>query len=183
MLPDRYVLVQRIIHWLIALLVVGMLAAGGTLGIYGFEGLRDGVGIEATNLIYKYHKTTGIIVLALMLLRVALRAAYPPPPYSMWVGTGFRFAGRLNHFALYALLIAQPLVGWSATAAGGFPIEFFEWKLPPLLAKDPPLSEALYALHGAIGTAIAVLVVLHAIAALYHWRARRDGVMERMTFG
>ena len=64
-----------------------------------------------------------------------------------------------------------------------FPIEFFEWKLPPILAKDEPLSETLYGVHGVLGVAILALAVLHASAAMMHWLVRRDGVMHRMTFG
>ena len=180
---DRYGPVQRLIHWTVAVLVAGLLVIGATLGILGFEGARDTFGLEATNLLYKYHKTFGIIVLALMIVRLVLRLAKPPPPYDPPIPPFFRIAGRINHWALYALLLAQPVVGWAATAAGGFPIEFFNAKLPPLLGKDEALSETLYGVHGVLGFAILVLAALHVSAALMHWLVRRDGVMQRMTFG
>lgn len=180
---ERYGIVQRLIHWAVAVTVAGLLAVGFTLGILGFEGTRDTFGIDVTNLLYKLHKSFGVIVLALMLLRLALRLAMPPPAYDPAVPAFFRKAGRANHLALYALLIVQPMVGWAATAAGGFPIEFFWTKLPPILGKDEALSETLYGVHGLIGWTIAALVVLHVSAALMHWLVRRDGVMHRMTFG
>lgn len=183
MAADRYSVSQRLLHWLIALMVIALLAIGLTLGTLGFEGARDRFGIDVTNLLYKYHKTFGVLVLGLMVLRFALRQGRPPPPYEPGLPEVFRTAGRLNHLALYVLLIVQPLVGWAATAAGGFPIEFFEWKLPPILAKDKPLSDTLYGVHGAIGWTILALVLLHASAALFHWLVRRDGVMRRMGFG
>ena len=180
---ERYAWVQRLIHWTVALLVVALLAIGFTLGTLGFEGARDAFGIDVTNLLYRYHKTFGVIVLGLMTLRLLLRLAKPPPPYDPPIPSVFRTVGRINHWALYALLLAQPVVGWTATAAGGFPIEFFGWKLPPLLSKDEALSETLYGVHEAFGFAIVALVLLHASAALMHWLVRRDGVMHRMTFG
>lgn len=181
--PERYRPLQRLVHWTVALLVAAMLASGLTLGALGFEGARDAFGLDTTNLIYKYHKTFGIIVLALMLGRAVLRLANPPPPYGPAVPAFFRTAGRANHLALYGLLIAQPLIGWAATATGGFPIEFFNAVLPPLLGRDAALSERLYDLHLALGLAILVLALLHVAAALMHWLIRRDGVMQRMTFG
>ena len=180
---ERYGIVRRLIHWTVAVLVVGLLVVGITLGELGFEGARDAFGLEATNLLYKYHKTFGIIVLALMTARLVLRLVRPPPPYDPPIPSFYRTAGRINHRLLYALLIAQPMVGWAATAAGGFPIEFFEATLPPLLGKDEALSGTLYGLHGLLGGTIVVLVALHASAALMHWLVRRDGVMQRMTFG
>ena len=180
---DRYGPLQRLIHWTVALIVAGLLAVGFTLGTLGFEGARDAFGIDVTNLLYKYHKTFGVIVLGLMTVRLALRLARPPPPYDPPIPAVYRTVGRINHWALYALLLAQPVVGWAATAAGGFPIEFFDAKLPPILAKDEALSETLYDVHGALGFAILALALLHASAALMHWLVRRDGVMHRMTFG
>lgn len=182
MQPERYRPVQRLIHWTVAALVVVMLTIGLTLGVLGFEGARDTFGIATTNLLYKYHKTFGIIVLGLMVARFLLRQAKPPPPYGPAVPGFFRQAGRANHLALYALLVAQPVVGWAATAAGDFPIEFFNWTLPPILGKDEALSETLYDVHLALGLAILALVTLHVSAALMHWLVRRDGVMQRMTF-
>ena len=180
---ERYGPVQRLIHWTVALIVVALLAIGFTLGTLGFEGARDAFGIDTTNLLYKYHKTFGVILLGLMTVRLVLRLAKPPPPYDPPIPSFFRTAGRINHLALYALLIAQPVVGWAATASGGFPIEFFEAELPPLLSKDEALSQTLYDVHLALGAAILALAALHVSAALMHWLGRRDGVMQRMTLG
>lgn len=180
---ERYGLFHRVLHWAIALMVLGLLAIGMTLGILGFEGTKETFGEATTNLLYKYHKTFGVIVLVLMLLRLAIRLMQPPPEYPLSVPDSFQKAGRANHVALYALLIAQPIVGWAATAAGGFPIEFFNYELPKILSKDEALSETLYTVHFVLGLAILALVVLHASAALYHWLWRDDGVMRRMGFG
>lgn len=179
--PDRYSLTQRVLHWVIALSVIGLLAIGLTLGTLGFDGTKKTFGMEVTNLLYKYHKTFGVLVLGLMLLRVVIRRVVPPPPHDPPLPAWKANAARANHLALYGLLLIQPVLGWAATAAGGFPIEFFEWKLPALIAKDKALSETLYGLHGTVGWLILALVALHIGAAIHHWLIRRDGVIRRIT--
>jgi cytochrome b561 len=74
-----------------------------------------------------------------------------------------------------------PVVGWLATAAGGYPVQFFAWKLPGLIAKDPALSETLFQLHGILGWAFLALLALHIAGAMRHWLIKRDGVMRRMS--
>lgn len=180
---ERYGLFHRVLHWTIALMVLGLLAVGLIFAILGFEGTKETFGTATTNLLYQYHKTFGVVVLALMLLRLAVRLMQPPPTYPVTVPDFYQKAGRANHLALYVLLIAQPIVGWAATAAGGYPIEFFNAELPKFLSKDPALSETLYGVHLALGLAILGLVALHASAALFHWLWRQDGVMRRMGFG
>lgn len=178
---DRYSLIQRLLHWVIALCVVGLLVIGLILGTLGFDGTKEAFGMATTNLLYRYHKTFGVIVLGLMLLRLALRLAMPPPDHNPPLPAWMESAARLNHLALYAILLAQPLVGWAATAAGGFPIEFFNAELPKVLGKDKALSEALYAVHGVLGWALLALVCLHVGAALHHAFVRRDGVVRRIS--
>ncbi|MCL5779169.1 cytochrome b [Limibaculum sp. FT325] len=181
MQPARYHVAQRLIHWLIALVVLGALTVGFTLGTLGFEGARDRFGLEATNALYKYHKSFGVLILGLMVLRLGLWVALGRPALPQDMTVPQRLAAIATHAALYLLLIAMPVVGWMATAAGGFPIEFFGWVLPGLMAKDPALSEWLYGLHGTLGIAILAVAGLHVAAALWHWRVRRDGIMRRIS--
>jgi cytochrome b561 len=177
---QRYALVQRLLHWLIALLVLSSLAGGAMLWSYGFEGLSTSFGEGATNAIYKYHKTGGVLILGLMILRLLLRLAYGSPPTPSSLSPAVARAASATHHAFYVLLILMPIVGWAATAAGGFPIEFFDVHLPPLLGKNEALSETLYQVHGALGFIIGALAILHIAAALRHWLILRDGVMQRI---
>jgi cytochrome b561 len=85
------------------------------------------------------------------------------------------------HVALYALLFAMPLVGWWATSAYGAPISvFWLFELPPLVAKDEAVAERAFALHRALGIAMALLIAAHAGAALHHHFVKRDRVLRRM---
>ena len=181
MAHPRYTLPQRLIHWTVAVIAAGSLTLGIMLWYYGFDGLKDGFGIGTTNLIYKYHKTFGVLILGLMTLRLVLRLAHGKPEYETPLTSFEASASRAVHFLLYVALLVQPVLGWLATAAGGFPIEFFNWTLPGLIGKDEALSKTLYGLHGAVGFMIIALLVLHVGGALKHWLINRDTVMKRMS--
>ncbi len=178
---SRYSVLQRLIHWAVAICVLFVLPMGLTLGVLGFDGLKNTFGMDATNFIYKYHKTFGVIILGLMALRLVLRLIRGKPEYASPLPSVSRVASRIVHGLFYVLLLVQPMLGWAATSAGGFPIDFFNSKLPALLSKDPALSKSLYAIHGTVGLLLLVLITIHISAALMHWLMLRDTVMKRMS--
>jgi len=177
----RYTLLQRLIHWAVAVIAVCVLAAGVTLGVLGFDGLKNGYGIEVTNFVYKYHKTFGVVLLGLMTLRLIVKLIQGRPEYDPPLPRFNKSASAAVHGLLYVALLVQPVLGWLATAAGGFPVEFFSSKLPGLIGKDKALSETLYGLHGAVGWTIIALIAIHVGAALMHAFVKRDTVMQRMS--
>lgn len=177
----RYHLSQRLVHWLMALLVLLAIAIGMPLGLLGFEGAEATFGSGPTDLLYISHKTIGVLLLGFITLRVMLRLVFGKPPYPVPLPALQRRLSRLVHALLYALLIVMPLLGWSATASGGFPINFFHWELPPILSRNPDLSEQLFFWHAVTAWSILGLVALHVAGAVYHWRIRHDGVMRRMS--
>jgi len=177
----RYTLLQRLLHWIVAVLVIGVLGVGLTLGFLGFEGAKQAFGETATNVLYNLHKTFGVIVLALMTLRLIARLTLGRPEYAPPLPRLNRVASAIVHGLLYVALLAQPMLGWAATAAGGFPVEFFNAKLPALIGKDEALSELLYAIHGGVGWLILALIAVHVGAALMHAYVKRDTVMQRMS--
>jgi cytochrome b561 len=180
-LPARYTLVQRLLHWLIAIVVFGLLAAGFLIwAAGGHDGLVKLLGDDLTNQLYGYHKSFGILLLILMVLRVLLRFGSPPPAYNPPLSTPERMLGSTVHLLLYLLLIAMPIVGWLATAAGGFPVQFFGIELPGFIGKDPEFAEELFDLHGVIAAVVAGLLVLHIGAGLKHWKLK-DGIMRRIS--
>lgn len=181
MYSDSYALIQRLLHWSIAVLIMGLLAIGFTLGTFGFEGISNMLGGEFAGALYKYHKTFGVVLLGLMVLRLACRLLLGKPEYSEPVPLWNRVLGGITQILLYGALFAMPIIGWAATAAGGFPIEFFNMKLPGLLAKDKELSELLYGYHELLGWVILGLAALHIAGAMYHWMIRKDRVMGRMS--
>ena len=173
MFSDSYPLIQRLLHWIIAIMIIGSLAAGTFIGQMGFKGLSEMLGGELAGALYKYHKTFGIVLLALMVIRLVCRLLLGRPDYSEPLPLFNRLASGAVHVALYAMLFAMPILGWLATAAGGFPVQFFEMTLPGLIGKDKALGEMLFEWHAIIGWVILGLVVVHIGAALLHWIFQR----------
>ena len=133
------------------------------------------------NVFYTVHRSLGVLVLFLMLVRLAYRAFNGAPAPEPTITPLQRVASHLVHLALYALLIAQGLIGWVATSAYGATISFFGlFTVPALVGKDEALSKPLFAVHEFIGFAIAGLLVMHIGAALDHHFVRHDGVLRRM---
>ncbi|WP_200328334.1 cytochrome b [Thiocystis violacea] len=180
MTTNRYTLLQRLLHWLIALIVFGLLFAGLAFWALGYDGLKGLVGEDTTNTLFMAHKSFGILLLLLTLLRIVLRVRTPAPPYDPPLGALERLVGGGIHLLLYVLLIGLPIGGWIATAASGYPIQFFGMTLPGLVGENKELGEMLFFYHGLGGLIVAVLVLIHIAAGLKHWRLK-DGIMTRIS--
>lgn len=177
----RFNFVQRLLHWLVAILAICVLAVGLTFLIQGgYEGTVELFGEELTNELYKYHKSFGILIFGLMVLRAVLRWRLPVPVYDPPITRVERVASRTVHILFYVILIAMPIGGWLATAAGGYPVQFFNYELPGLIGKDEELSKTLFQLHGTGGLVLLVLMFLHIAAGMRHfWK--KDGVVRRIA--
>lgn len=178
---DRYIYPHRILHWLVAGAVLLSLASGLTLGFLGFDRTLELLGNTLTNLLYTSHKTLGVVILLLMTLRIITRLAFVVPDHVPPLNAFERIVSTSVHHLLYLALIIMPLLGWTATATGGFPVEFFHWHLPGFIGENEQLSEQLFMWHGRLGLLILGLVVLHVAGALFHWIIKHDNVMKRMS--
>ncbi|MCB1777815.1 MAG: cytochrome b [Candidatus Competibacteraceae bacterium] len=177
----RYTLTQRLLHWLIAFLALLTLGIGMILGSLGFEGTQEIFGKATTNAFYTGHKTGGVLILIFMFLRLGVRLVSGAPPYPSPLNAFERVASRTVHGLLYVALLTMPILGWLATAAGGYPVQFFAWNLPGMIGQDKALSEILFSLHGIVGWVSVGLLILHIGGALQHWLIKRDAVMTRMS--
>ena len=167
----------RLLHWGMAALILGLIAAG-------FVMVQEGLPRALQNTLFVAHKNIGLVVLALVLVRLAYRAVNPAPPLPPSVTGWQRTAAGLSHLALYALMIAMPVLGYIRVKAGGFPIESLDgWGVASLVPRSDTLANAAKALHFAGALALAALVTLHVTAALYHGLVLRDGVFGRMVRG
>lgn len=179
--PPRYALVQRLLHWLIAGLVLLALITGGTIGYFGFEGLQEQFGQRFTGLVYTSHKTLGLMILGLMLIRVLARLYFGKPGYAQPLPRFHRVASQGVHGLLYLALLGQPVLGWLATGSGDFPVHLFHIELPGLMAHNDELSRLLFLWHRYVAYLLVGLIVIHIAGAIYHWIFRRDEVMQRMS--
>jgi cytochrome b561 len=167
----------RAFHWLTAALVLTMVPIGITMA-----NLELGPAVEDP--MYHLHRSIGALVLTITVARLIYRLRNPAPPLPAEIPELQQFAARATHWALYVLLIVQPILGWIATSAYRAPILFF-WlfDLPPIWREDRPFSEAIFSVHKSLGIFIAVLILVHIAAALHHHFIRRDRVLERMVSG
>jgi cytochrome b561 len=164
---------QRLLHWLMAICILSMLFIG--------------VGMVST-IMPKYltlvsiHKPLGIAILVLALIRLVVRLIYGAPSLPPDLPEPMKLAAYLSHYALYALMIAMPLIGWAMLSAAAYPVVLYGGvHLPPIL----PLSDSLHALlwdaHFYLAFVFFALILLHVAAALFHALVRRDGVFESMA--
>lgn len=173
---SRYGALALGLHWLIALLVLAMLA----LGWY----MTDlPLGPDKIK-IYNLHKSFGVVILLLMLLRLGWRLISPPPPLPAGMPGLERLAAKTSHLLLYLMLFAQPVIGLLHSAAANFPVVVFGTiTLPALIGPSEPLKNFLAGLHGWLAVAILVLVLVHAAAALRHHLILKDDILRRMLPG
>lgn len=161
----------RLLHWLIALLVIANLMIGM------FHGALEGV----VRLI-PVHKSIGMTVLALSVIRIFWRFTWTHPPYPATVTRWEAFTARLVQAVFYGLIIIMPLTGWIMASAGKYPLNWFGLMDLPKFAISK--TDTVYLVgreaHGILGLLFAALVILHVAAALRHHFLLKDGVLQRM---
>lgn len=173
LLPPRWGVVSQLFHWTCAALVVAL----GAIGLYMTE-LSSPV---AKIRIYALHKSLGITLLALVVLRLLWRWSRPAPGPVPGMSRHLRLAADGTHGFLYVMMIAMPLSGWLYNSASGYPLQWFRrFNLPALAGKDEQLARLAHALHEYGFWLLLVLVVGHVGAALYHHLFLDDGTLHRM---
>lgn len=172
-MSHSYTRTAILLHWLIALSLVGTFA----LGFY-----MEGLPLSPNKLkLYSWHKWAGVSLFVLIVVRVAWRLTHRAPDLPADMGRASRLAAHAGHLLLYALMLSIPLSGWLMSSAQGFPVVWFGlWQLPDLVAKNAELGERLQTLHVVLNYTLAVVVVGHVGAALQHHFIKKDGVLARM---
>jgi cytochrome b561 len=171
-----YTMTARVLHWLIAALVLIMVP----LGIV----IANEWGGPVQEPLYNLHKSLGAVILPLVVVRLIWRLTHPPLPLPADIRALQQTAAHATHWTLYGLLIVQPVVGLVATSAYPAPLPMFGlFELPHVWPENRPLSEWLFMLHRWLGIAIGVVAAMHICAALHHHFLRRDRVLMRMVTG
>lgn len=178
---SRYGAVAMTLHWLMALAIVFMIA----LGLY-MTSLPEGSTQQFQA--FQLHKSIGITILILTLLRIGWRLANPVPPIPADLPAWERLAGRISHFALYFFMLVIPLFGWATVSFSELDIPTMlygavEWPHLPIrdMVADPASAEEFAAeVHEYLAFTLAGLLVIHVGAALRHHLVLKDTVLERM---
>lgn len=174
---------RRLLHWAIAALILIQIPGGLLFTDFDNKATVESVfGPGAFDALYDLHKSIGVTILALVVLRIAAMLVWPGPPHQPPLPTRLRIPAKLNHGALYALLVVLPLLGWLGVSAFRAPVPVFGlFQAPHLTAENRPVSEWLLQLHGAAAFALLALVAIHVGAAIWHRNRRRDGVFDRIS--
>ncbi|OED01248.1 MULTISPECIES: cytochrome b [unclassified Rhizobium] len=172
----RYRLSQRLLHWLIAIIIISALV----IGLY-CSYLTPGIPLRRALL--DIHKSLGMTALFLIAIRLPLRLSLGEPAYQRPLGVFNHHAARGAHILLYILMILMPLAGYATSAAGGHDLPWFglfQW--PNLLPHDKGLERAAAEIHEYGAYCLYAIVSLHILAALWHHFVRKDEVLRRMSF-
>ena len=170
-----YTLTARTLHWVMAVLMILMLAAGLVMSDIEDPALKG--------TIYGLHKATGILVLLLAGFRVLWRLSHAVPAISAALPKWQRRAARLAHGGLYAVMFLLPLSGWSMSSAAGYPVSFYGlFTIPDMVAKNPELAGIFKNIHEVSANAFIALLAAHLGAALYHHFVLRDDTLRRIWF-
>ena len=169
----RFTAWQRVLHWLMAACILAMLFIG-----VGMVSTIKPIYLTLVSI----HKPLGSAILVLALIRLALRLRYGAPSLPADLPEPMKLAAVGSHYALYALMIGMPLIGWGMLSAASYPIVLFGgWHLPPILPQSDSLHTLLWDAHFYLAFVFFALILLHVAAALFHALVRRDGVFEAMA--
>lgn len=171
--PTRYGAVAQALHWLIAALIVTQ---------FVLANLADDLPVGAHKLaLLARHKSFGMTVLMLTILRLLWRLKNPPPGLPAGMTPLERMLARTAHMAFYVLLFAMPLTGWLMSSAKNYSVSWFGlFTWPNLIGKSEPAFDLLRSTHDILSGVLFAIAVLHVLAALKHHFWNKDDVLLRM---
>ncbi|CAA7617648.1 putative Cytochrome B561 [Magnetospirillum sp. LM-5] len=173
--PVAYNPTIKTLHWLMALLIIGLWVLGQVMGELPKGDFRGQV--------FGWHKELGVVILILVSLRLAWRLGAGVPALPDTMQGRERTAAHAGHILLYVLMILLPIDGILLSQSGGRAVMLAGWQLPTLIGKNEGLHEVFEAAHGIMAWGLAILLLGHVGAALRHHYILRDNVLTRMLPG
>jgi cytochrome b561 len=169
-----YGTVSRLLHWVMAVMILVMIPVGLTM-------IQEGLERSTQDRLFILHKNMGTALLALIVIRVGWRLLNPPPPLPAHMPPAMQLASRSVHVGLYVAIAVMAASGYARVRMGGFPIEGLDaLGIGTLLPRDDDLAESAKAVHATVKYALVALIGIHVVAAAYHGIVRQDGIMRRM---
>ena len=174
--PDRYSIIAIGFHWLIAVMIIGLI-------IFGI--LMTNPDTPNRFALYQLHKSFGICVLILSVLRLLWRLGHTPPALPKDMKGWEIAAAKVTHIAFYVIMIGMPLLGWAMVSSTELviPTKIFKtipWPDIPGLPRDNAVSDIFKNLHYWIGRATIILILLNVGAALKPHFINKDNVLGRI---
>jgi cytochrome b561 len=173
--PSRYSHIAIFLHWLMALLMIGLLGLGFYISSLDFSPSK----LKLLN----WHKMFGLTVFFLFIIRILWRSINRPPPLPDHMSTLEKALAHSVHAALYLLMIAIPLSGLLYSQSAGFNVNWFNlFTMPRIIEPDPNLAHTLKETHELLTKILIGLLIAHLGAVIKHQWIRRDNLLQRMSF-
>jgi cytochrome b561 len=170
---SKYPLAIRILHWLMAVIIVSLLAVGLIM-----TDMPKGDPTRAT--LYSLHKSFGLTILMLFFLRIVLRIKLGRPPLPEVIPPIERKLAELGHWTLYGFMVAMPVSGYLMSTSFGLPVKWFGLMLPRLVDVDRARGALASDFHTFAAYALIALIIVHAGAVLLHYIQHRVNLLSRM---
>jgi cytochrome b561 len=169
----RYGTFARVLHWMIAVLVVLQIPAGIAMTSEPLAAAADPLFI--------YHKGMGAVLLGLVLARVIWRATHRPPAFPPYMSPLEQRIAGTTHLGIYALLVVMTVSGYVRTVGDGFPIELLDAiGVPPLIPSMPRAAAVMLVVHQFAVVGLVALVAVHVAMVVRHHLIERNPVLARM---
>jgi cytochrome b561 len=169
----RWGSVAQLFHWVIVALIITQ---------FVLASMSDALPLGMAKLaVLARHKSVGITILGLAILRLLWRFMNPAPALPDTLKPWERVAAHVTHYGLYVFLFAMPLTGWAMSSARNFPVSWFNlFQLPDFVAPNRPLYDTLHTVHATLAWLLVATAVVHVGAALKHHFFLKDNVLRRM---
>lgn len=162
------------LHWVLAVLIVSLVGVG-----WYMMSIEDDPG---SALYFNLHKSFGMVVFGLVLLRIIWRSKHRPAPLPMRLPKWQVNLSRITEWALYLCMLVMPILGFLGALYSKSGVAFFGAHLPSWTVANHDTAEFYFGLHSALAWVLVALVALHAIGGLKHLLVDKDGVFQRMWF-
>jgi cytochrome b561 len=170
--PTRFALPSRILHWLMAPMVIVQLLIGVTMI----------ASLSYYPLLLAIHRPLGVLILVFAVVRLANRLTHRLPPFLTTMKSAERRIASWSEYLLYALLLTQPLVGWAMLSAARFPIILVgPLRLPGIAPHNIDLYAVLRQAHSVLAFLLFATFTAHVCAVLFHTLVLRDRLLDRMA--
>jgi cytochrome b561 len=177
----RYGGITQALHWLIVMLIIAQYVLAELADDAGHDKAAHPAAALQQLALLARHKSIGLTIFALAVVRLIWRWYSPPPPLPGTMPRWQVIVAKLTHFAFYALLLLLPMSGLVMSAAANYPVSYFGWfTIPNVVAPDDALKDVMKERHEMLFDTLVVVAVVHVVAALKHHFIDRDDVLRRM---
>jgi cytochrome b561 len=168
----RFTVPSRLLHWAMAVMVIGQFFLGVTMV----------TALTYYPLLLAIHRPLGIAILVFAVVRLINRLTHRPPPFLKTMGPAERRIATYSEYLLYALLLAQPLVGWAMLSAADSPVTLIgSLHLPGIAPHGIDLYAVLRTAHTVLAYLLFATFTAHICAVTFHTVGLRDGLLRRMS--